>query len=196
MEEIISLRFKYTEEEYAAAMRLYIMRSADFITRIAVCALYAIATIFLFTWLGFSFDTEVLILFIFASCLPFLIAFLHLFVLPGQRFRSDPKFKDEYFLQFSEDGIQFKTAQIDALIQWSLYTKVLENDRFYLMVYGKNMISVIPKRAFSSAAQEAAFEALLRTKLLTQPEAKRLSASKTTETERPYVPPTEPPDWR
>ncbi len=158
MEEIISLRFKYTEEEYVAAMRLYMMSSADFITRLAVCGLYAVAVIFLFTWLGFSVDTEVILLFILAACLPFLIAFLHLFVLPRQRFRSDPKFKDEYFLQFSEDGIQFKTAQIDALIQWSLYTKVLENDRFYLLIYGKNMISVIPKRAFSSAAQEAAFE--------------------------------------
>ena len=196
MEEIISLRFKYTEEEYVAATRLYMIRSADFITRLTVCGIYATAVIFLFNWLGLSVDTEVLILLIFVACLPFLITFLHLFVLPRQRFRSDPKFKDEYFLQFSEDGIQFKTAQIDALIQWSLYTKVLENDRFYLLIYGKNMISVIPKRAFSSAAQEAAFDALLRTKLLTRPEDKRLSASKTTEPERTYVPPTEPPDWR
>ncbi len=196
MEEIISLRFKYTEEEYVAAMRLYMMRSADFITRLTICGLYAVAVIFLFTWLGFSVDTEVILLFILAACLPFLIAFLHLFVLPRQRFRSDPKFKDEYFLQFSEDGIQFKTAQIDALIQWSLYTKVLENDRFYLLIYGKSMISVIPKRAFSSAAQEASFDALLRTKLPMQPDAKCLSGSKTTEPERPYVPPAEPPDWR
>lgn len=196
MEETISLRFKYTEEEYVSATRLFIMRSADFITRVTICAIYAIAVIFVFTWMGFSLDTEVLILIFFAACLPFLIGFLHLFVWPRQRFRSDPKFKDEYFLQFSEDGIQFKTAQIDALIQWSLYTKVLEDDRFYILIYGKNMISVIPKRAFTSAQQEAAFDALLRTKLMMRPEVKRLSGSKTTEPERPYVPPTEPPDWR
>lgn len=192
--ETISLQFRYTEEEFIAATRLYLTRSADFIIRLVVCLLYSIVALSLLMWLELG--SDILILFIVATCIPFLIGFLHLFVVPRQRFRSDPKFQDEYFLQFSDDGIQFKTAQIDALLQWSLYTKVLENDRFYLLVYGKNMISVIPKRAFYSAQQEAAFDALLRRKLPRCFDSKRLSGPKSDTPERTYVPPAEPPDWR
>jgi hypothetical protein len=196
MKEPISLRFKYTEEEYIAAVRLYMMRSADFKVRVAIAALYAVGCISLFWWLGFDFDSSVILLFIFASCLPFFIAFMHLFVLPRQRFRSDPKFRDEYLLEFSDDGIHFMTSEIDSLLQWSVYSKVIEDERFYLLVYGRHMISVIPKRAFQSAAQEEAFDQLLRRKLPACFDSKRLRARKVGEVERPYVPPTEPPDWR
>ena len=133
-------------------------------------------------------------LFIFAACFPFLIAFLLLFVVPRQRFRSDPKFADEYVLQFSDDGIQFKTAQIDALLQWSLYNKVLEDDKFYILIYGKNMISVIPKRAFASPNEEAAFNEMLKRNIPAYANAKRLKEPPScvgTLTRRDYSP-----DWR
>ncbi|HKR01760.1 MAG TPA: YcxB family protein [Pyrinomonadaceae bacterium] len=194
MEKTISLRFKYTEEEYLAATRLYLMRSADIIIRLAICSLYAIGCIFLFTWLGFA--SQVIPLFIVVALFPFIMGFLLLFVIPRQRFRSDPKFRDEYLMQFSDDGIHFKTAQVDSLLQWSLYNKVLENDRFYLLVYGKNMISVIPKRAFASPIQEAAFGEMLKRNLPAYANAKRLAAHKAHEPEKPYTLPTNPPDWR
>jgi hypothetical protein len=194
MEKTISLRFKYTEEEYVAATRLYLTRSADLIIRLAICSLYAVGCIFLLTWLGFA--SEAIPLFIFVACFPFLMAFLLFFVVPRQRFRSDPKFRDEYFLQFSDDGIQFKTAQIDALLQWSLYNKVLENERFYIMVYGKNMISVIPKRAFTDKNQEAAFSEMLKRNLPAFANDKRLKEHRSKELEHSYTPPPTPPDWR
>ena len=194
MEETISIRFKYTEEEYVSAMRLYMTRSTDFLIRFVISSLFMAAGIFLVLLL--ELESVISFILIFISVIWLLISFLAFFVMPRQRFRSDPKFRDEYLLQFSEDGIQFKTVQIDALIQWSLYTKVLEDDRFYLMIYGKDMISVIPKRAFTSAAQATAFDALLTTKLPARTDLKRLKANKTIEPEKPYVPPTEPPDWR
>ena len=194
MEKTISLRFKYTEEEYIAATRLYLTRSKDFAIRLSICAFYAIAFISVFVWLDFA--SEAIFLLIALACFPFLIGFLNLFVLPRQRFRSDPKFKDEYFLQFSDDGIQFKTTDIDALLQWSLYNKVLENERFYLLVYSKNMISVIPKRAFADATQEAAFSEMLRRNLPAYATSKRLQGHQPGEPQVAYVPPAEPPDWR
>lgn len=192
--ETINLRFSYTEEEFLAATRFYMMRSTDFLLRLTVCTLYAIACIFLIVWL--ELDSSILLLFIVALFIPFIIAFTYLFLVPRQRFRSDPKFQDEYALQFSDDGIQFKTAQVDALLQWSLYTKVLENERFYILVYGKNMISVVPKRAFTSAHQEAAFNQMLRRKLPAQHESNTFKARKQVELKDSYVPPAEPPDWR
>jgi hypothetical protein len=193
MEKIISLRFKYTEAECAAATRLYLTRSADFIIRIAVCVVYAIVSFWLLVWLEI-FDSQILLLFLVAFCLPFIIGFLHLFVLPRQRFRRNPQFREEFFLQFSDEGLQFKTTQIDALLQWSLYEKVLEDERFYLLIYGKNMISVIPKRAFESAHQEAAFNRMLRRNVPAY--ANKRLAHPSTEPQTVYVPPAEPPDWR
>jgi hypothetical protein len=192
--EIISLRFRYTEEEYVAATRFYLARSTDFLLRLAFSTIFLAAGIF-FVLLA-SLESEIPFLLTFVGVLSFLMWSLFFYIAPRQRFRSDPKFRDEYFLQFSDDGIQFKTAQIDALIQWSLYTKVLENDRFYLLVYGKNMISVIPKRAFASAQQEAAFDELLKRKLPACFDSKRLNARNPDVSERTYMPPTEPPDWR
>jgi hypothetical protein len=194
MEKIISLRFKYTEEEYVAAIRLYLRRSTSLMIRLAVLFLYSMGCIALFVWLGFAFDF--IPLFIFAACFPFLMAFILFFVVPRQRFRSDPKFADEYLLQFSDDGIHFKTAQVDALLQWSLYNKVLENERFYILVYGKNMISVIPKRAFTDKHQEAAFSAMLKRHLPVYAKAKRLKEREPQELEHSYTPPSTPPDWR
>lgn len=194
MEKTISLRFKYTEEEYVAATRLYLTRSSDLIARFGVCCALAIGSIFLLMWLGIT--SELIPLFIFAACFPFLIAFLLFFVVPRQRFRSDPKFADEYVLQFADDGIHFRTAQIDALLQWSLYNKVLEDERFYILIYGKNMISVIPKRAFASAHHEAAFNEMLKRNIPAYASAKRLQEQKPEALEHTYTPPTTPPDWR
>lgn len=194
MGEVISLRFKYTEEEYIAAMRLYMVRSRDFIIRLVVCFFYMLAATWLLAWLELY--SQILLLFIVALLIPLIIGFVGFFVMPRQRFRSDPKFEDEYFLQFSDDGIQFKTAQIDALVQWSLYTKVIENDRFYLLVYGKEMISVIPKRAFTDTRQEAVFGNMLARNLPEHFDSKRLRANQPSDSHRTYVTPSEPPDWR
>ncbi len=194
MDEIISLRFKYTEEEYVSASRLYQMRAQKLLLRIG--AVSVIVAVFILSVLIMNLGFEASLALILAAFVPFLSLFLSLSILPRRRFRADPRFKDEYLLQFSDDGIHFKTAQIDALIQWSLYSKVIENDRFYLLVQGQNMISVIPKRAFTSAIQREAFDELLRRKFPQFFGTKRLKESEAVQTEKPYVPPAQPPDWR
>jgi hypothetical protein len=192
--ETINLRFTYTEEEFISATRFYMMRSTDFILRLVIFTLYCIACIGLLAWLELS--SVILQLFVVALFIPFVLAFAFLFIVPRARYRSDPKYKDEYALQFSEDGIHFKTTQVDALLQWSLYTKVLENERFYILIYGKHMISVLPKRAFPDSHQFTAFKQLLERKIPAHLESKFVKGRKQAETENSYVPPAEPPDWR
>ena len=194
MEEVISLRFKYTEDEYAAASRLNMVRSTGFWIWFVVSALLCVLGVYLVAILGL--DLGISFSLTFFGVLLFLIWALQLFVEPRQAFRREPKFQDEYLLQFSDDGIQFKTPQIDALIQWSLYSRVIENERFYLLVYGRNMMSVIPKRAFENSQQQDAFEALLRRRLPGCLDPKRLRAPQTSKAATRYVPPSEPPDWR
>ena len=193
MSETVNLHFKYTEEEWVAASRLYVLRQPKLLLRFGVG--------FLFIALGllvFALIEEAILPFMFLSLCAVVAAFAWsiLFALPRQRFRSDPRFRDEFFLEFAEDAIRFKTQHIESKFDWSLYTGVLENERLYVLIYGKGMISVIPKRAFKLPSQEAIFRDMLRRNLMHTPGSQRLKEQPANELTGAYVPPAEPPDWR
>lgn len=82
-------------------------------------------------------------------------------VIPPLAFRYEPKFRDEYSLTFSPEGIHFQAAHIDSHLEWSLYTRVLVDSHSYLLYWGSRTFTVIPKRVFQSTEQQAAFEELL-----------------------------------
>jgi hypothetical protein len=84
------------------------------------------------------------------------------YILPGIWFRQEPMLRDEYQLAFSEDGILFRTVQIDSQLQWSLYTRIVESDRFFLLYFGKRSFTIIPKRAFPSVEQADRFREMLK----------------------------------
>lgn len=193
MSETVQLRFKYTEEEWAAASRLYIIRQRDLLLRFIV--------MFVLIALAFSFfaaiNEVVMSLFLLSVGLVLSTFVLALFfVFPRQRFRSDPRHRDEFFLEFADDGIRFQTEQIDSKLNWSLYSSVIENDRFYVLIYGKGMMSVIPKRAFTARDQETIFRNMLRRKLAYTSGTRSLKEPSASDLEHAYVPPAEPPDWR
>lgn len=76
-------------------------------------------------------------------------------------FRANPKFHEEHELTFSDSGIHFKTNTIDSQINWDHYSKVIESPHIFLLIYGKMMYSVIPKRAFAGGEKLEAFRSLL-----------------------------------
>jgi hypothetical protein len=78
---------------------------------------------------------------------------------------QEPKFKDEYRLDFSEEGASFQTEHLNSKLDWSYYNKFLETDKFYLLFYGKAMFSIIPKRAFTSDEQQNQFRCILNKKI-------------------------------
>ena len=97
-------------------------------------------------------------------------------------------------MKFSDAGMEFKTPHVSASLQWSLYTRVIENDRFYIMVYGRDIhsLSIIPKRAFRDSEQEITFRKLLRRNL-----DPKLRLTPGENESQQYVPGRlEPPDWR
>lgn len=77
------------------------------------------------------------------------------------RFHQNPKFREPNEIAFSEEGIYFKTPTIDSRLKWDLYEDVIEDDALYLLVYSKQMYSVIPKRCFQSPQDAEKFKALL-----------------------------------
>jgi hypothetical protein len=64
-------------------------------------------------------------------------------------------------LSFSPQGIRFHTAHIDSDLEWGLYTGALVDAYSFILYYGSQQFTVIPKRAFQDASQRQTFEYLL-----------------------------------
>ncbi len=69
------------------------------------------------------------------------------FVQPWLLYQHQPKLKSEYRMRFEDDGILFRTDDIDAELKWTLYHSWQRDDEFYLLHHGKRDQSVIPRRA-------------------------------------------------
>jgi hypothetical protein len=162
MSESVELRFRYTEDEYVSAIRTYMLakrRIAFFIGIASVVVLLGIY--FLLT----HSDSAATISFLCTGAFLFGLMATSFVILPHRRFQSNPQLRSEYFLQFAEDGILFRTDQIDATIKWEIYTEALETEKFYLLSHGEGAVTVIPKRVFNSSEQQEHFEDMLTRKV-------------------------------
>ena len=189
----VQLHYKPDEKEFLEATRLYFRHAKEATVRLIVCG-FLIAVLFLLLNVLMNFILPIWVIgaFIFVAWLGLFHGLL--VDIPRRRFRSDPKFRDEYNLTFTDSGIALKTAHMSSTVAWSFYSRVLENEHLYVMVYGNNMhaLSVIPKRAFRDSQQEATFRELLRRHL---PSNAKLNEGEREKQE--YVPKSlEPPDWR
>ena len=88
-----------------------------------------------------------------------------LLILPILIYRSDPKLKWEYSLDFYDDRIEFKTRGIDSTLQWQLYHSWVDDDEFYILFHGKRNVSVIPRRVLASDDSDERFAELLQRKI-------------------------------
>lgn len=64
-------------------------------------------------------------------------------------FRMNPKFRDEYRLTLTPDALHFQTSTIDSTLKWTLYSRVIETRKAFVLVYGTGLYTVIPKRALT-----------------------------------------------
>ena len=129
---MVQVKFVNSEEDYIEASRVYSYGSKgaklDFIIEIM-----AIIVGIIFFWvLGFS----LIWVFLFIACiLVIIIRILGYFVLSKMRYRKEPKYKWEYLMEFDDDGIRFKTKNIESKLEWSLYNKVIETEKTYILVH-------------------------------------------------------------
>ncbi len=70
---------------------------------------------------------------------------------------------DEYHLEFRDDGIGFKTKDIDSNLKWTLYHSWLRDNEFYILYHGNRDVSVIPRRSFANGDDELLKDMLGRT---------------------------------
>lgn len=76
-------------------------------------------------------------------------------------FRMNPKFREEFQVTLTPECLHFRTATIDSKLKWSMYSNCIETDRAFILVYGKHMYSVIPKRALDSDSKVIEIRELL-----------------------------------
>lgn len=188
--EAVQLSFRYSDEEYLAAIRFYFWHSKTLLGRaIVTYVMFSVALVLLPLAMGFSLP-------VWANLALVGIAGVALFRgyvvdRPRAYFQGDPKFRDDYYLTFTDAGIEFHTQNMSSMTAWNLYSGVVESDSFYILIYGKNIhsLSIVPKRAFQSSNQDTTFRQILRRNV--DPTLK-LSTG-----EGDHVPQRlEPPDWR
>jgi len=154
----IHLSFRYEERDYVRAVRAHHASNLRLRLDIVVTFLLAGLGVYLWgspswRWLGLA---SVAIAVTFAILL--IAAFT---IIPTLAFRREPKFRDDYSLTFSPEGIHFRTAHIDSQLQWTLYSRALIDAHSYILYYGPRQFTVIPKRVFQNIAQQQIFEQLL-----------------------------------
>jgi hypothetical protein len=158
MNSTVNLSFRYLESDYARALRAHYASRLRLGLDIVVAIVLAGAGAYLWRspdlhWLGVG---CVLVAVLFSLML--VAAFT---VIPRIAFRREPKFRDDYALTFSPEGIHFRTAHIDSQLQWSMYSRALVDAHSYVLYYGSRQFTVIPKRVFQSAEDQQAFEQML-----------------------------------
>lgn len=155
---MVRMRFVNSQADYIEASRAYSYGSMrariDLILEIAVF----IVCIILWGILGFSWFWVLLI----GGCIAaVIIRMLGYFVLPKIRYRNEPKYKDEYLLEFDNEGIRFKTKSLESKLEWSLYNKVIETENLYILVYGRYNFSIIPKQSLLTEIDKIEFKILI-----------------------------------
>jgi YcxB-like protein len=191
MSEIVKLQIKQDEREYVAAVRAFFLRDYGIVKSLSGTSVMAA---YIFIWLALMnvsmFVALVPALFVLVMNLSALF-----FAGPKRRFRRDEKLRQDFEIEFSDEGILYSASDFASRMSWSFYSRAVETDAVYLLVRGTIQMTVIPKRVFTSAAQEASFRSLLARHLPPEGLKKLKGAGERRELEE-YVPPQTPPDWR
>jgi len=150
--------FRYAESDYVRALRAHY--SSRLRVRLDIVAAIVAALLGAYSWRSPDYHWLSVIC-VTASVVFLLILFAAFVVIPPLAFRSEAKFRDDYSLTFSPDGIHFRTAHIDSQLQWNMYSRALIDEHSYVLYYGSRQFTVIPKRVFQNAEQQQVFEKLL-----------------------------------
>lgn len=162
MGDTLDINFKYTEREYTEAMKWYYFNSVKIKFDILLAIILVVGGIYLLITDG---DNIIYIFAVIGGLFFLSIMIFAIFINPSRIFRNEPKFRDEYYLSFSSEKIEFKTDNINSILQWNHYITFKESEHVFYLIYGKNMLTILPKRAFKTKNTEEEFRKLLMSKL-------------------------------
>jgi YcxB-like protein len=81
-------------------------------------------------------------------------------VSPRRQYRRRRRAHEEQTLCFSDEACTARFVDAEVRLQWSLYEEVLETQEAYLLRLEKRAVNIVPKRAFTTAADETRFREL------------------------------------
>ena len=154
----MKLSFKYTRNEYIKSRRNYLfMNKIIKKTDLILVGLLGLFTLYLFLNNGFS--TMFIILCILLFILLAIFSVLYIFQ-PGMFYDKIDKFKQQYYLEFKDNKIFFRTDDISSELEWNFYEALWENDDFFYIIHSKEMYTLIPKRVFNNEMEMIEFKKL------------------------------------
>jgi hypothetical protein len=159
--ENLTLQFNYTEAEYVSAVQSYYNRLLHVKTYIIGVSILVLAGLWWWLYTG-----EQMVLFGLSAFALLVVRPLIFYCFsPRSHFRRKPRLRDTQLLSCSEDGIELKTGNLNSQLKWQVYRQAYETPQFYLLFYGEQLFTIIPKRVFANVDQEARFRELLKRKI-------------------------------
>jgi hypothetical protein len=79
---------------------------------------------------------------------------IHNFIF-GIIYKKTAKFHSTQKIIFSDNGLDYTVQDAHSNIYWSYYQSFMESDTSFLLIYGKNEFSVIPKSSIKSTEVES-----------------------------------------
>jgi YcxB-like protein len=158
MNETVNVSFRYSKSDIVRAVRSdYASRMR---TRLDIVMAIGLAAAGAYLWRSPGSHSSGVFA-IGASAAIVLLLLAAFVVAPSLVFRLNPKYRDDYSLTFSAEGIHFRTVHIDSQLQWSLYSRALIDAYSYILYHGARTFTVIPRRVFQNSEQERSFEQML-----------------------------------
>src|SRR5262245_60215055 len=160
--ELVRIEIDHKVDEHVRAERLYYAKASRMVivdrvvaVLLLIFGIFCVATLGVRWWTIIWFVLAPLEFFNLLSIAPLVVRY---------RFKNTPKFFERNELTFSEEGIHLKTPTIDSDLKWNIYKDIIEGKDLILLIYGKSVYTVIPKRCFSEEDLRT-FQALAERKI-------------------------------
>lgn len=166
---MLSFGFTPTKDDYLKAFRTFYLSSWPIWALLIFVSLPQAVCIFIAVLRGEFGDGYLLILPAIILLTGVIVLISLLFIGPlrvANKVEKDERLHSPVQYECSDEQIHFKDQFSELKTDWASYQQYIESKELFLLIYtaNKNMFQIIPKRAFKSPDDEAAFRDLLLSK--------------------------------
>ena len=166
---MLSFDFTPNKEDYLKAFSAYYsgrlqqwLAMAFLLTSFIVCSLYGLLS----KGAGLGFLIPIAI-FIFMIVYPVSVFVINPRIM-ANKIEKDERLNSPVHYEVTDEQVLIKTKFVETKFDWGSFQRVIETKELFLLIHSvnKNMLQIIPRRAFASVVDEQAFRNLLELKLL------------------------------